>query len=615
MNAAGVWAALGACSALVAQSQTPAPFRAEARLVVVDAVVTDKKGASIRGLAAREFHIFEDGKEQPVAGFSTQTGPAVPGISRQRYFVLFFDDNSLGMDDQMWIRRAALKFIEDNAGPNRFIAVMETHGQVLRLTQTFTADVGRLEEVVRKPRPVPSFLPGQPTVGEPAGPPPTLYVVAKNLTDVPGRKVVAIFSGRNGAGSFDNVGLPSRREFHPAEEDASHDPLVQAFRKANVAVYPIGYLGCTTATGWLDNLAIATGGQSICRGNDPLPALNEVAREQDESYSLGYVPGDSPEGSCHVLRVTVERPGVNVRARPLYCNTKPVNLIATNPVEKELENLAASAGGAGGGSVAVPFFFVAKDVARVNVTLEIPSPSFSTRKQGGRLHADLDVLGLAYNMAGGVAARFSDKVGYDFGTQQELDTFCQRPLHYEHQFDVASGNYNFKAVYRSAKDSLGKVETPLAVDPYDPSRLSLSAIALSREVRPVAASEGVDAVLEEGRTPLVFRGNEIVVSAADRFERSGLAEVYLEVYEPLLKEKTPVQLGLRVRLLDGASGEQKWDSGNVNVSGLVQAGKAVIPVALRLPVAGLAPGAYRAEFTVEDSAGGRAARDAEFRLE
>ncbi len=57
------------------------------------------------------------------------------------------------------------------------------------------------------------------------------------------------------------------------------------------------------------------------------------------------------------------------------------------------------------------------------------------------------------------------------------------------------------------------------------------------------------------------------------------------------------------------------DSGKVNLSGLAQAGHAAIPVALRLPVAGLAPGAYRAEFTVEDSAGGRAARDAEFRLE
>lgn len=624
MNRNLLLAALGVCSAMWAQSGPPVPFRAEARLVVVDAVVTDKKGASVHGLAAKDFHIFEDGKEQPVAGFSSETGPATPGvtpvISRRRYFVLFFDDKSLGMADQGWVRQAALKFIAENAGPDRLIAVMENEwpNPALRVKQAFTADVARLQEVVSRTKAQPSSIPFDRGVsGEAPGPPAALLAMAKDLTDVPGRKVVAYFSGRTDESGFDSSGRPVFRPFLPASQDSSRDPLVLAFRRANVAIYPIAYTaGCTTATGWLDNLAMATGGLSICRGNEPLLALNDMVREQDESYSLGYVPADSPEGSCHALKVTVDRPGVSVRARPLYCNIKPVNLVATNPLEKELENLAASAApGASGASVAVPFFFTAKDVARVNVALEIPSPVFEARKLRGKLHADLDVLGLAYTLAGGVAARFSDKVGYDFDSQQDFDTFRQKAPHYEHQFDMAPGNYNFKVVYRSAKDSFGKVETPLAVDPYDPGQLSLSAIALSREVRPVTASDSVDAVLEEGRKPLVFRGNQIVVSGTDRFQRSGLVEAYLEVYEPLLKEKDPVQLGLRLRLLDGTSGEQKWDSGNVNLSGLAQAGNAVIPVALRLPVAGLAPGAYRAEFTVEDSAGGRALREAEFRLE
>ncbi len=606
--------ALGVCSALAAQTEAPVPLRAESRLVIVDAVVTDKKGASIHGLAAKDFHIFEDGKEQPVAGFSSETGPATQGISRQHYFVLFFDDTSLGMDDQMWVREAALKFIAANAGPNRLMAVVDLRGPFSatpRVIQNFTADVGQLQEVVRRPRAIESG-----NAGERGTPPSSLWLLAKDLADVPGRKALAYFGGRSRAGDFDSVGKAAIRPFNPAGQDPSRDPLVKWFRKANIAVYPILHIGCTTAIGWLDNLAIATGGQSMCRGNDVALALDEVAREQDESYSLGYVPAESPEGSCHELKVTVDRPGVSVRARKLYCNTKPVNLVAMNPLEKELENLAASAsGGTSGASVAAPFFFVARDVARVDVALEIPEPVFTTRKQRGKLHADLDVLGLAYNMAGGVAARFSDKVGYDFDSQQEVENFRQKPLRYEHQFDVASGNYTFKVVYRSAKDSFGKVEAPLAVDVYDPGRLSLSAIALSREVRPVAASDSIDAVLDEGHKPLVFRGTEIMVSATDRLARSGLVEMYLEVYEPLLKDKTPVQLGLRVRLLDGASGELKWDSGNVNLSGLAQAGNPVVPVALRLPVAALAPGVYRAEFTVEDSADGRAMRDAEFRLE
>ena len=39
-----------------------AVVRAESRLVVVDTVVTDKKGNHIRNIAPGEFHVFEDNK-------------------------------------------------------------------------------------------------------------------------------------------------------------------------------------------------------------------------------------------------------------------------------------------------------------------------------------------------------------------------------------------------------------------------------------------------------------------------------------------------------------------------------------------------------------------------
>jgi hypothetical protein len=48
---------------------------------------------------------------------------------------------------------------------------------------------------------------------------------------------------------------------------------------------------------------------------------------------------------------------------------------------------------------------------------------------------------------------------------------------------------------------------------------------------------------------------------------------------------------------------------------LVKSGNATIPVALKLPVASLSPGTYRAELVVKDSAGGQVARSAQFRTE
>src|ERR1019366_8389804 len=103
--------------------------------------------------------------------------------------------------------------------------------------------------------------------------------------------------------------------------------------------------------------------------------------------------------------------------------------------------------------------------------------------------------------------------------------------HYERQFEVAPGNYQFKVVFRMAKDRLGAVETPLAVDPFSAGKLSVSAIALSRDVQPIS-QEAVQDAAEQGKTPLVFRGNRITVSGSDLLRKTDAAEAYFEIYGP-----------------------------------------------------------------------------------
>jgi hypothetical protein len=61
-----------AAPAAPSEPQTsPVVIRKESRLVLVDAVVTDKKGNYIRDLTDKDFKIYEDNKEQPVASFSS----------------------------------------------------------------------------------------------------------------------------------------------------------------------------------------------------------------------------------------------------------------------------------------------------------------------------------------------------------------------------------------------------------------------------------------------------------------------------------------------------------------------------------------------------------------
>jgi hypothetical protein len=226
----------------------------------------------------------------------------------------------------------------------------------------------------------------------------------------------------------------------------------------------------------------------------------------------------------------------------------------------------------------------------------------------------MDVLGVAYVPSGEVTARFTHKVQFDFDTRRQFDDFLRRPLHFEHQFEIAPGNYQLRVVFRSAKDRFGAVEAPLAIDPFNAAQLTLSGIALSRNVQPISPEAAQDEA-ESGNIPLIFRGNRIDVSGSDILSRTGAAEAYFEIYQPLVAGAGAVRLAMRVRLLDAQSGEERWNSGDVDLSSLAKAGNRVIPVALKLPVAGLPAGNYRGELTVTDSAGGKAVRSISFRTE
>jgi hypothetical protein len=365
-------------------------------------------------------------------------------------------------------------------------------------------------------------------------------------------------------------------------------------------------------------LATGTGGFVIANTNDLLGGLEKIGREQNEFYLLGYTPAVSPEGSCHTLKVKVNRGGTNVRARSGYCNVKPVDLLAGNPVEKELENrVAGTAAGVPGSSMAAPYFYTSANTARVNVAIEIPSESVKFEKAHGKYHAAVHVLGIAYRPDGSVAARFSDTVKLDLEDKKDLRAFAEKPLHYEDQFDIASGQYNLKVVFSSGGESFGKVEMPLAIDPYDSGKFGMSGVALSRELHAVAdLGSGLDALLLEGHAPLVAQGFQITPSGTSRFKKAEPAVMYIEIYEPFLQSENPPQVGIQLKVTDRQSKETKQDFGTVSVARSIRPGNPVIPVGLKLPVDTLGPGAYRAELRAVDSLGNSSPiRAADFEVE
>src|SRR5579871_6975054 len=142
---------LAACLPIARAQQAPptdpGTIKVETRVVLVDTVVTDKKGNYIRDLTTNNFKVWEDGKEQPVTSFSREDSAADPSHPHKHYLVLFFDNSTMEFGDQAKAREAAAKFINSNAGPDHLIAIVE-FGGTLRITQNFTTDPERLKKVV-----------------------------------------------------------------------------------------------------------------------------------------------------------------------------------------------------------------------------------------------------------------------------------------------------------------------------------------------------------------------------------------------------------------------------------------------------------------------------------
>jgi VWFA-related protein len=769
-----------AAPAADASQQPGVTIKAESRLVLVDAVVTDKKGNYVHDLTQSDFKVYEDNKEQSVASFSFGADTAIQAQGQKRYLILFFDNSTMAMPDQIQARNAAKKFIDANAGPERLMAVVE-FGGTLQIVQNFTANADRLRAAVAGAKgsavdpnaqnPVevasaglsPSASPFGGTSGTSSpfssisnaeadfGARSMLLSVrslAKNLRGVPGRKMVVLFSSGfpltseseseltatidacNKANvaiySLDVRGLVATppggsSELRPREDGkrtlAVRSDAMSAYGGARVVrtSYPLGLFepqrpggggggaggggagggggggrpgggggtggggtgggggaggkggtggtggtggaggkggtggtggtgkgGGTTGRGGggvanpnannlnsvysqprtivpqfppsastnqqiLAALAEGTGGFTIFNTNDLLGGLEKIGREQNEFYILGYVPQKTAEGSCHTLKVKMNRGGMNVRSRSGYCNTRSTNVLEGTPVEKQLEARATGAqAGTMQGSFEVPYFYTAPNVARVNLAMEIPSNTVQFNKDKGKYHASLNVLGIAYKPDGSIGAKFSDTVNLDL-EKEDVKEFTKQPYFYQNQFDAGSGDYKLTVVVSSGGDAFGKYESQLKIDPYDGKQFSLGGVVLTNSMQRLSdIPTSLDSVLLEDRTPLVVKGMQMNPSATNRFKKTDNVAVYTEVYEPLLTSANPPQVAAGYTILDRASGNKVFTTGAVRLDDFIQKGSPMVPVGLNVKLKDIAPGGYRLVVMAVDGAGNHA---------
>src|SRR5712692_6265936 len=148
----------------------------------------------------------------PPAATEQQPMQVGPTIKKESRLVLFFDNSSMALPDQISARGAAAKFIESNAAPDHLMAVVEFTGAI-RVLQNFTANAELLQAAAKGVKT--SFVASN---SDPGGPGAStaaagissfsnaetdygarsmllsVRALAKNLRTIPGRKMLVLFS-------------------------------------------------------------------------------------------------------------------------------------------------------------------------------------------------------------------------------------------------------------------------------------------------------------------------------------------------------------------------------------------------------------------------------------
>jgi len=249
-------------------------------LVNIFPTVQNPNGGFVTGLTEADFRVFEDGIEQKISVFETQSVSSSVGVLM---------DTSLSMVDILPRMKTGLLDFARHANSFSELFVM-TFGTRVRIFHDIGQPVGRLEDNLK-------LLGVQGTS--------VFYdALVEGLKKVssrePQRKALLVFTDGNDTGS----------------QNRFRQVLLEA-QKAGALLYflPIGTRGILIDEKTLEDLAKETGGRVIylTRSQPVPPAIEGIRQELSRQYYLGYYTTKKP--GFHSLRVEVPGRDVRIRAK------------------------------------------------------------------------------------------------------------------------------------------------------------------------------------------------------------------------------------------------------------------------------------------------------------
>lgn len=318
-------------------------------LVLLDAVVTDKKGNQILGLDKDDFVVKENGVEQKVDSVDYFTNRKLVDapeskapfkaeqVREQRYFVFFFDkpESPAQFFDRMNLARQAVKnFIKGDMKDTDFVAIVADDAR-LKVYSDFTNDKQQLLKAVDQtaswgkgllqsnvPAGVPSLLRGDndrlmsetSTVYE------ALHYIGDHLTTVKAKKNIVLFS----------IGVVAPDEIIQngmvMSQSRYYEPMVRSLNRANATVYAVNLLDAINTQPafhqQLEHIAGDTNGEYFQFNTTFEPALKQIEKQSAGYYMISYYTKARTGSGYQKVSVTLKNPEFKVKARQGYAYTE-----------------------------------------------------------------------------------------------------------------------------------------------------------------------------------------------------------------------------------------------------------------------------------------------------
>ncbi len=360
----------------------------------------------------------------------------------------------------------------------------------------------------------------------------------------------------------------------------------------------------------LGTLSSDTGGKAFFDSNDFAPAFQQIQRDTEAYYILGFHSTNTArDGSYRHLTVKLNRNDVRLDYRPGYY--APADFQHAKTEDRELQLTEQLRSDLPVTDVAVYlqalYFRLESNRFFVPVSLIVPGSQIPFVQNGDRDKATLDVIGQVKNAENIPVGNVRDTVKLELDPAQQVR---RKNIQYSTGFTLAPGKYHLKfAVRENQTGAMGSFETDLQVPDLRKSPLKLSSIVLASQRSPNPAKKPLNPLIRDGvewipNVPHVFRQDQHLYFLYEVYDPAKQKAAALPAAAPGLtrRDNGPVRVLTSIEFL--SSGTKVYETPLVEATTINTPERGAIAFQFDVPLMQLKPGAYLCQINVIDDAGG-----------